>query len=130
MVDILMPSKIRTNSHPATSDRDKFNQEVARNIEKLGASPERQEAGMDFLCHSSKLKYFYNFSWMGLPINQFPQDIVAMQELSGKAKPDTEVEAGIGRGESLVLYAGMMEMRRIQSGQVIGIDKHESDYHR
>lgn len=117
-----MPSKIRISSHPATSDKDSFSKEVARNIEKLGASRELQEAGMEFLCQSSKLKYSYNFSWMGLPIIQFPQDIVAMQELLWKVKPDAVVEAGIGRGGSLVFYASMMEMMGIQSGEVIGID--------
>jgi len=117
-----MPSATLTSSDNATGDRDKFTQEVAHNIEKLGASRELQDAGMEFLCQSSKLKYSYNFSWMGLPIIQFPQDIVAMQELLWKVKPDTVIETGIGRGGSLVFYAGMMEMLGIQNGEVIGID--------
>jgi cephalosporin hydroxylase len=101
---------------------DKFSQEVAGNIRKLGASHELQKAGVDFLCRSSKLKYSYNFSWMGVPIIQFPQDIVAMQELLWKVKPDTVVETGVARGGSLIFYAGMMEMMGLQGGEVIGID--------
>ena len=117
-----MPSKTLASSDQVIGDREKFSQEVAHNIAKLGASRELQEAGVEFLCQSSKLKYSYNFSWMGLPIIQFPQDIVAMQEVLWKVKPDTVVETGIGRGGSLVLYASLMEMMGIQNGEVIGID--------
>jgi cephalosporin hydroxylase len=104
------------------AEQEKFSQEVAGNIRKLGASRELQEAGVDFLCRSSKLKYSYNFSWMGVPIIQFPQDMVAMQELLWKVKPDTVVEAGVARGGSLIFYAGMMEMMGLRDGEVIGID--------
>jgi len=111
-----------SNADQAFDDTDAFRREVDQNIERLGAARDLQDAGMEFLSKSSRLKYSYNFSWMGLPIIQFPQDIVAMQELLWKVKPDTVIETGIARGESLVFYAAMMEMMGIQHGKVIGID--------
>ena len=49
-----------------------------------------------------KEKYSYNFSWMGRPIIQYPQDMIAMQELIWKIKPDLIIETGIAHGGSLI----------------------------
>jgi len=66
-------------------------------------------------------KYSYNFKWMGRPIIQLPQDIVAMQEIIWTVKPDLIVETGIAHGGSLVFSASMLELIG-GDGQVIGID--------
>jgi cephalosporin hydroxylase len=68
----------------------------------------------------SKLKYSYNFTWLGRPIIQFPQDIVALQEIIWRVRPDLIVETGVARGGSLIFYASLLEL--IGAGQVIGID--------
>ncbi|WP_445241053.1 cephalosporin hydroxylase family protein [Microcoleus vaginatus] len=57
---------------------------------------------------------------MGRPIIQFPQDIMAMQEIIWQVKPDLIVETGIAHGGSLIFYASMLEL--IGEGQVLGID--------
>jgi len=66
-------------------------------------------------------KYTYNFSWMGRPIIQLPQDIVAMQELIFRIQPRVIVETGIAHGGSLVLYASMLELLG-GDREVIGVD--------
>lgn len=53
-------------------------------------------------------RYSYNFSWLGRPIIQYPQDIVAMQELIWKVKPDLIIETGIAHGGSLMMSASML----------------------
>jgi cephalosporin hydroxylase len=58
---------------------------------------------------------------MGIPIMQLPQDIIAMQELIWKVKPDLIIETGIALGGSLIFYASMMELLGEQ-GMVLGID--------
>jgi cephalosporin hydroxylase len=55
-------------------------------------------------------RYSYNFSWMGRPIIQYPQDIVAMQELVWEVQPDLIIETGIAHGGSLILYASLLEL--------------------
>ncbi|MDY6850843.1 MAG: CmcI family methyltransferase, partial [Thermodesulfobacteriota bacterium] len=65
-------------------------------------------------------KYSYNFSWLGIPIIQVPQDILALQEIIWGVKPDLIVETGIAHGGSLVFYASMLEI--IGKGGVVGID--------
>ena len=69
---------------------------------------------------TAKYNYSYNFNWMGRPIIQYPQDIIAMQEIIWEVKPDIIIETGIAHGGSLVFYASMLEL--IGKGEVLGID--------
>lgn len=104
-----------------TNDIDQFNAQVANNIRRLSESQELKSLGMDFVRRSGELNYSYNFSWMGIPIIQFPQDIVAMQELIWKMQPDVIVETGVARGGSILFYSSMFEMMG-REGKVIGVD--------
>ena len=65
-------------------------------------------------------EYSYHFSWLGRPIIQFPQDMIAIQELIWKIKPDLIIETGIAHGGSLIFSASILEI--IGKGEVIGID--------
>ena len=59
---------------------------------------------------SMREKYVYNFDWLGRPIIQYPQDMVAMQELIWSIKPDLIIETGIAHGGSLVFSASILAM--------------------
>src|ERR1035441_10680528 len=71
-------------------------------------------------------RYSYNFSWLGRPIIQYPQDIVAMQELIWTVQPDLIIETGIAHGGSLIFSASMLELNAAcggpQDGKVLGVD--------
>jgi cephalosporin hydroxylase len=67
------------------------------------------------------LKYPYTFSWMGLPILQIPEDMIRMQEVIWRLKPDVIVETGVAHGGSLVYYASLCES--MGHGCVIGVEK-------
>lgn len=104
---------------------DKFTSEVKENIENLGNSKSMKEAGLKFLVDSADYKYSYNFSWMGRPIIQYPQDMMAMQEIIWAVKPDLIIETGIAHGGSLIYYASLLELLASSGygdGKVIGID--------
>jgi len=73
-----------------------------------------------FNLESNKAQYSYNFSWMGRPIIQYPQDMIAMQEIIWEIKPDLIIETGIAHGGSLIYYASLLEL--IGNGLVLGID--------
>ena len=64
----------------------------------------------DWVFHSMQQKYLYNFDWLGRPIIQYPEDMVAIQELIWKVKPTLVIETGIAHGGSLVLSASMLAM--------------------
>ena len=84
----------------------------------------------DFLLQSISDRYSYNFSWLSRPIIQYPQDIVAFQELVSEARPDLILETGIAHGGSLVLSASMLCLLDVMEGldprqsprKVVGVD--------
>ncbi|WP_028536951.1 cephalosporin hydroxylase family protein [Paludibacterium yongneupense] len=85
-----------------------FTNEVNERIAALSVNTELQEISAAFLRASTAPKYCYNFAWQGRPIIQYPQDIVAMQELIWAIKPDLIIETGIAHGGSLVFSASML----------------------
>lgn len=97
-----------------------FDEDVARRVRALRGSSALNASASDFMRESIGVKYSYNFSWMGRPIIQYPQDMIAMQEILWKVRPDLIVETGIAHGGSLVYYASLCEL--IGHGEVLGID--------
>lgn len=80
----------------------------------------------EFMRESIEAKYSYNFSWLGRPIIQYPQDVVALQEIVWETKPDLVVETGIAHGGSLILWSSLLELNALCGGpddaKVVGID--------
>ena len=90
---------------------EKFKLEVEENIQKLGALAEIPSLTMAWMMRAGLGgNYTYNFSWLGRPLIQFPQDIVAVQELIWSVKPDLIIETGIAHGGSLILSASMLSL--------------------
>lgn len=102
-------------------DLVKFQNERVQSINELGQNPSLQSLAMNFIQQSQPHKYTYNFDWLGLPIIQFPQDILAIQEIIWKIKPDIIVETGIARGGSLILSASILHLLN-GKGKVVGVD--------
>jgi cephalosporin hydroxylase len=98
-----------------------FEKEKQANIEAMTQNQNMIGLSKDWFEESCKYKYTYNFTWMGRPIIQFPQDILAMQEIIWASKPDLIIETGIAHGGSIVFYASMLELLG-NDGQVLGID--------
>jgi cephalosporin hydroxylase len=113
----------------------KFSEECNNRIAGYVGS-EIDRAALAFMKASTVPKYSYNFSWLGRPIIQYPQDMVAMQELIWQIKPDLIIETGIAHGGSLILSASMLAMidycEAVETGgtlnpkaghrQVLGVD--------
>jgi cephalosporin hydroxylase len=89
---------------------EKFQAEVNANIEVLGADAELWRKSLDWMLAMAVGNYSYNFSWMGRPIIQYPQDIVAVQELIWRVQPDLVIETGIAHGGSLILSASLLAL--------------------
>jgi len=75
----------------------------------------------DWFVASVKHGYAHHFTWLGRPIIQYPQDIIAMQEIIWRTRPDLIVETGVAHGGSLVFYASMLELLG-GDGLVVGVD--------
>ncbi len=102
-------------------DRKKFDQEKEVNIKKNYENKGLHDAALNFVTVSDKLNYAYNWTWLGIPIIQMPEDIVLAQEIIWETKPDVILETGIAWGGSVALYASILEL--IGKGKVLAIDK-------
>lgn len=113
-----------------------FNREVEERIAGYAQAREMSAAAKSFLAMSVEAKYSYNFAWLSRPIIQYPQDVLAMQEIIWKVRPDLIIETGIAHGGSLIFSASMLALldyaEAVQNGtsltpvssarRVLGID--------
>ncbi len=100
---------------------EQHQQAVAESIEALGRDEELQALSHDWLRRIAEHRYTHNFEWMGRPIIQVPQDIVAMQELIWSIKPDLIIETGIAHGGSLIFSASMLALLDLCEAQEQGV---------
>jgi len=89
---------------------DQFRQEVFSNIIGLGKDKDLQALSRIWIREITPHKWAYNFSWLGRPAIQFPNDAWAMQELIWQVKPDLIIETGIAHGGSLIFSASVLTL--------------------
>lgn len=97
-----------------------YEEECKKRIELQGENEKLLQVSNRFIEETIRSGYSYNFTWMGRPIIQYPQDMIAMQEIIWEVKPDLIIETGIAHGGSIIYYASILEL--IGKGQVLGID--------
>ena len=100
-----------------------FQKEVAARIAEIPANNKLCETAAAFMLASTGPQYSYNFAWQGRPIIQYPQDMVAVQELIWQIKPDLIIETGIAHGGSLIMSASMLALldycEAVESGKTL-----------
>ncbi|WP_409525342.1 cephalosporin hydroxylase family protein [Nitrincola sp. MINF-07-Sa-05] len=88
-----------------------FQQQVQQNIERLANDTSLHKLSLEWILKAGTVgAYAYNFQWLGRPIIQCPQDMVAMQELIWQIKPDLIIETGIAHGGSLIMNASLLAL--------------------
>jgi len=92
------------------SPHQRFLEECEREVAAQGRDAGLRALTRDWFNAANAAKYSYHFAWLGRPIIQYPQDIVAFQELVWRVKPDVIVETGIAHGGSLILSASLLAM--------------------
>ncbi len=103
------------------SDLESFAEERRQNIARIGDDASLAADSLRMTESLIRSRYVFNFDWLGVPIIQFPPDIVAYQEICWKVKPAVIVETGVARGGSLIFYASMLELLG-SDGFVVGVD--------
>jgi cephalosporin hydroxylase len=89
-------------------------------ISEMAGDAELQRLGRGLFDRASDYRYSYNFTWLGRPVIQWPQDLIALQEVIWAVRPQLIVETGIAHGGSLVFSASMLEL--LGEGKVVGVD--------
>jgi cephalosporin hydroxylase len=100
---------------------EQFRAEVRANIAGLKSDAAVRRLSSTWMRETLRHKYTYNFTWLGRPIIQFPQDLLALQEIIWQVRPDLIVETGVAHGGSLVFYASMLQLLG-GGGRAIGVD--------
>lgn len=103
------------------SEVAKFFAEVAANVEGMRADADLQGLSRIWMRQITPYKYAYNFTWLGRPIIQLPQDMIAIQEAVWDVKPELIIETGVAHGGSLIFSASLLELIG-GAGEVIGVD--------
>lgn len=106
-----------------TDEIKKFQAEVSENIKGLRDDVDVQALSRIWVREIARHKYAYNFSWLGRPLIQFPQDMSAMQELVWRIRPDLIIETGIAHGGSLIMSASLLALLdycdAVESGKLL-----------
>jgi cephalosporin hydroxylase len=101
-------------------DRQEFERQKKAASIQMGQDRELFSQSTEVLVRADKYHYSYLWSWMGVPIIQLPADILAMQEVIWRTKPDVIVETGVARGGSVTFFASLLSL--IGKGKVVGVD--------
>ncbi len=105
---------------------EQFRQECTEEVKLQGEDTEFLATTQEWIDRSMHSKYSLHFEWLGRPIIQYPQDLVAMQEILFGVKPDLIIETGVAHGGSLIFYSSMLELIASCGGPseatVLGID--------
>ena len=105
-------------THP--DDREEFERNKIEQSINLGKDDAVFEQSKQMALALDRYDYSYLWSWMGVPIIQFPADVMATQEVIWQTKPDVIIETGVARGGSVIFMASLLEM--LGNGKVIGVD--------
>ena len=89
---------------------EKFKTDCSSDIKSMSADRSLNDLSGEWLQSANRFKYSYHFEWLGRPIIQYPQDIIALQELIWTVKPDLIIETGIAHGGSLIFSASMLAL--------------------
>ena len=101
-------------------DRIQFENSKLVSIDNLGDDKEIFSQSKEMIKSLDKYNYSYLWSWLGLPIIQWPADIMATQEVLWRVKPDVVIETGVARGGSVVFIASILKI--MGKGKVVGVD--------
>ena len=107
-------------------DQSEFARTCIEEVRAQGCDPDLRAATAEWMRLSQPHHYSYHFEWLGRPVIQHPQDIVAIQHLIWQIRPDLVIETGVARGGSLILSASILELVALCGGpagaRVLGID--------
>jgi len=107
----------------------KFLTECKERVQLYEQNSELLAAAQNFMKQLNYAQYCFNFTWLGRPVLQLPQDLYALQELIWQVKPDLIIETGIAHGGSLIFSASMLELLG-GDGEVLGLDIDIRDHNR
>lgn len=97
-----------------------FKSENAAKIATYKQDAAWQKMSNQWVQRALEQRYVYNFSWMGRPIIQLPQDMQIFQEIVWEVQPDLIIETGIAHGGSLIFSASLLALLEYKDAAING----------
>lgn len=101
-------------------DREEFERGIREDAADMAADAGLRRLALDTTTAADRYGFTYFWKWLGLPIIQAPDDIVAMQEIIWETRPQVVIETGFARGGSAILYSSILEL--VGEGRVVSVD--------
>ena len=104
---------------------NKFKKQSKAEVNKQSKDKKFINISKKWLLESHRLKYTYHFNWFGIPIIQYPSDIIGVQEIIYKIKPDLIIETGVAHGGSVIFHSSILDMlsqNDRKKRKIVGID--------
>jgi cephalosporin hydroxylase len=100
--------------------REEFKDELSEHAKKMAADTELQRDALDVLARADHHKWVHQTTWLGEPILNIPHDMLALQEIIYRTRPDYIIEVGVAWGGALLFYSTLMEV--LGGKKIVGID--------
>ena len=107
-------------------DRDAFEHTKQSNAQRQAADVGLRRLALQIINDSDRFAYGYNWTWLGVPMIQMPEDVVVAQEVIWETRPDVIIETGIAWGGSVLFNASMLQL--IGNGKVVAVDLNLMDH--
>ena len=86
----------------------------------LNKDPKVNELSKKLYISADKHNFCYLYNWLGEPMLQTPDDILTLQEIIYKTKPDVIIEVGVAWAGTLLLYDTLSKFTKTK--KIIGVD--------
>lgn len=111
------------NKHPEFTKFEKLKKKQIKKFSNLKI----KKLSKAWMVQALKHDYNYYYSWLGVPIIQYPNDLIAIQEIIWKTEPDIIIETGVAHGGSLIFYSSILQIMKSTSiskkqKRVIGVE--------
>jgi cephalosporin hydroxylase len=101
-------------------DRQEFSEQAREDAIRMTGDAVLSDLALRTIAASDLHRYSYLWTWLGVPVIQMPEDVVALQEIIWATRPQVVVETGFARGGSALLYSSMLEL--LGEGLVVSVD--------
>jgi len=99
---------------------EEFKEQCSGEVREMHADSELRDLTRRWFAKANALNYSYHFESMGRPVIQYPQDLIALQEIIYEVRPDVVIETGIARGGSLIHSASQLALLDVIDAIVSG----------
>src|SRR3989304_5063158 len=90
--------------------REKFFELNRQGAGEMFADKKLQQDALDVLLRADRHRWIHQTTWFGEPMLNLPQDLVAIQDIVWRTRPEFIVEIGVAWGGGMLFEAMLLEI--------------------